>query len=72
MSDAVILARLVLINDHLIGLLKWAMESEKLDCAALLAPITRAFASILADMATKQLPVDTPRGKMKLVKKPRK
>ncbi len=27
MSDAVILARLVRINDHLIELLKWAMES---------------------------------------------
>ena len=50
MSDAVNLARLVRINDQLIELLKWAMESDKLDCAVLLAPITRAFTSILAEM----------------------
>ncbi len=72
MRDAVNLARLVQLNDHLIELLRWAMETDKLDYAAQLAPITRGFASILADMAAKQLPVDTPRGKKKLVKKRRK
>ena len=72
MSDAVNLARLVRINDQLIELLKWAMESDKLDCAVLLAPITRAFTSILADMGAKELEVLTRRGKKKLVKKRRK
>ncbi len=72
MSDAVNLARLVQLNGHLIELLKWAIGSKKLGCAVLLAPITKAFASILADMGAKQLEVLTRRGKKKLVKKRRK
>ena len=68
MSDAVNLARLMRINDQLIEFLKWAMESEKLDCAALLAPITRDFTSILADMGAKELEVLKRRGKKKLVR----
>ena len=72
MSDEVNLGRLVRINDHLIELLKWAIKSDKLDCAAQLAPITRAFASILADMAAKQFEFLTRHGKKKLVKKRRK
>ncbi len=72
MSDAVNLARLVQLNDHLIELLRWAMESDKLDYAAQLVPITRGFASILADMGAKQLEVLTRHGKKKLAKKRRK
>jgi hypothetical protein len=71
MRDEVILARLVRINDHLIEFLKWAVENNKLDCAVQLAPITRAFASVLADMGAQQLEVLTRRGKKKLVKKRR-
>ena len=42
MSDPVILARLVLINDHLIELLKWAIENDKPDCAVQLATVITA------------------------------
>ena len=71
MSDVLNLGRLVRINDHLIELLKWAVENEKLDYAVQLAPITKAFTSVLAKMGAKQLEVLKRRGKKKLVKKRR-
>ena len=69
MRDAVILAQLVQLNDHLIELLKWAIENEKLDYAVQLAPIRKAFTSVLAKMGAKQLEVLKRRRKKKLVKK---
>lgn len=50
MSEEVILARLVLINDHLIELLKWAIENDKPDFAVNWYQIPKAFASILDEM----------------------
>ncbi|MGZ9242403.1 MAG: hypothetical protein ACXW6K_18135 [Candidatus Binatia bacterium] len=43
MSGEVILARLVLINDHLIELLKWAVENDKPDFAVKLASIPKVL-----------------------------
>ena len=63
MSDALNLARLVRINDQLIELLKWEIENDKLDYAVRLAPITKAFTSVLAKMGAKQLEVLKHHGK---------
>ena len=71
MRDAVNLARLVGINDLLIELLKWAIANNELDCAVQLAPITKGFSSILAEMGTKQLEALERRGKKKISKKRR-
>ena len=66
-----ILARLVLINDHLIEFLKWAIENDKPDFAVKLAPIPKAFASIIEEMGAKQLEVFKRPRKKKVVKKSR-
>ena len=66
------LGRLLRTNDELIKLVMWTIDNDKLDCAGQLAPVTTAFASILAEMGTMQLPVHTRRVKIKLLKKRRK
>ena len=71
MRDVVNLGRLVQLNDHLIELLRWAVANNKPDYAVQLAPITKAFTSVLAKMGAKQLEVYKRRGKKKLVKKRR-
>ena len=71
MTDELILARLVGINDLLIELLRWAIANNELDCAVQLAPITKGFSSILAEMGAKQLEALERRGKKKIVKKRR-
>ena len=73
MSDQLDLnERLLRTNDELFKLLKWAIDNGKLDVAAQLQPITSAFAHIFLEMGAKQSEVFKRRGKMKLVKKPRK
>jgi hypothetical protein len=61
--------RLLRTNDELVKCVKWTIENDKQDCAALLQPIARAFADILAEMINMEQKILKRRRKISLVKK---
>jgi hypothetical protein len=66
------LGRLMRTNDELLKGVHWLMATNNVEAALKFLPVAEAFASLLTEMTVKQSEVHRRRGKMSLVKKPRR